>query len=123
MDQPLEVKVRTEYLESQSQPAADQFAFAYFISIVNHGDRPATLMSRHWIITDANGEHREIEGDGVVGEQPRIEPGKSFSYSSYAVLETSVGTMQGSYQMQGPDGESFAIPIEPFLLALPGTIN
>ncbi len=123
MTHPLEVRVRTQYLEDQSRPEADQYAFAYFISIINHSDSPATLLSRHWIITDGNGERREVQGEGVVGEQPRIEPGKSYSYSSYAVLETSVGTMQGSYRMQGPDGEDFSVPIDPFLLALPGTIN
>jgi ApaG protein len=117
------VTVQSQYLEAQSQPEKDKYAFGYHVTISNNGDTPAKLISRHWIITDGNGNKSEVKGLGVVGEQPRILPGGSYSYSSFSVLDTRVGTMEGSYQMQAPDDSYFDAPIPPFLLAVPGSIN
>jgi ApaG protein len=97
--------------------------FAYTITISNEGDIPAQLISRHWVITDANGKVQEVSGDGVVGEQPHLEPGEVFRYSSGAVLETPVGAMQGLYRMKTDNGISFDAPIAPFTLAVPGVLN
>jgi ApaG protein len=97
--------------------------FAYTITIRNEGQVPARLMTRHWIITDANGKVQEVRGDGVVGEQPYLKPGQGFRYSSGAILETPVGSMQGTYQMIGDDGQQFDAPIAPFTLAMPGVLH
>ena len=97
--------------------------FAYTITIRNEGTVPARLLSRHWIITDANGKVQEVVGDGVVGEQPHLEPGEGFRYSSGAILETPVGSMQGRYRMVADDGEHFDAPIAPFTLAVPGLLH
>ncbi len=119
----IRIKVATSYMDDQSQPDADRYVFAYTITISNDGDEPATLRSRHWIITDANGKVQEVSGDGVVGEQPYLNPGERFRYSSGAVLETPVGAKQGLYRMQADDGARFDAPIEPFTLAVPGMLN
>jgi ApaG protein len=97
--------------------------FAYTITIRNEGEVPAKLMTRHWVITDADGRVREVRGDGVVGEQPYLLPGQGFRYSSGAVLETPVGAMHGSYQMVGDDGARFDAPIPAFRLAIPGMLH
>lgn len=97
--------------------------FSYTITIRNAGSLPAKLISRHWIIADANGQEREVRGDGVVGEQPHLDPGEDFSYTSGAVLETPVGSMRGSYQMLAADGMTFDAPIPVFTLALPRTLH
>jgi ApaG protein len=110
-------------MDDQSEPEADRYVFAYTITISNKGEVPATLLSRHWIITDANGKVQEVSGDGVVGEQPHLNPGERFRYSSGAVLETPVGAMQGLYRMKTDEGESFDAPIEPFTLAVPGLLH
>jgi ApaG protein len=117
------VAVDTSYVEEQSDPRERRFVFAYTITIRNEGDVPARLMTRHWIITDANGKVQEVKGDGVVGEQPHLKPGQGFRYSSGAVLETPVGAMYGSYQMVGDDGQQFDAPIKPFTLAMPGVLH
>jgi ApaG protein len=117
------VEVDTAYVEEQSDPRDKRFVFAYTITIRNEGGQPAKLLTRHWIITDANGKVQEVRGDGVVGEQPHLKPGQGFRYSSGAVLETPVGTMHGSYQMVADDGERFDAPIAPFRLAIPGLLN
>lgn len=119
----INVSVASEYLESQSAPDKNQFAFAYYVTITNEGDQAAQLISRHWIITDGNGVKKEVKGLGVVGEQPFLEPGMSFQYNSFSVIETSVGTMEGSYQMQAVDDTLFDARISPFLLSVPGAIN
>jgi len=119
----IKVDVETAYLPDQSDPAAPRYVFAYTITIRNNGAVPATLVTRRWVITDANGKVREVSGEGVVGEQPCIQPGKSHRYSSGAVIETPVGTMQGSYQMMADDGQQFDAPIAPFRLAMPGVLN
>jgi len=119
----IHVEVVTNYLADQSDPSDQRFVFSYTITIRNDGDVPAKLMTRHWIITDANGKTQEVRGDGVVGEQPHLKPGQGFRYSSYAVLETPVGAMQGSYQMLADDGARFDAPIAPFRLALPAMLH
>ncbi len=119
----IRIQVATSYMDDQSQPDADRYVFAYTITISNDGDEPATLRSRHWIITDANGKVQEVSGDGVVGEQPHLNPGEEFRYSSGAVLETPVGAMQGLYRMEADNGVNFDAPIAPFTLAVPGVLH
>jgi ApaG protein len=119
----ISVSVETSYIADQSDPDGRRYVFAYTITIRNEGNEPARLLRRHWIITDANGKVQEVRGDGVVGEQPYLAPGEGFRYTSGAVLETPVGTMQGSYQMVDDDGESFDAPIAPFRLAVPGLLH
>ncbi len=118
----IRVQVATNYVDEQSEPESDRYVFAYTITISNEGRVPATLISRHWIITDANGKVQEVSGDGVVGEQPHLDPGEEFRYSSGAVLETPVGAMQGMYRMRADNGENFDAPIAPFTLAVPGLL-
>jgi ApaG protein len=119
----IQVEVETAYLEEQSEPGEQRFVFAYTITLRNSGKVPAKLMTRHWIITDANGRIQEVRGEGVVGEQPHLKPGQGFRYSSGAVLETPVGSMQGSYQMLADDGAHFDAPIPVFRLAKPGMLH
>ena len=119
----LRIEVATKYVVEQSEPDIDRYVFAYTITIENLGDIPARLLSRHLVITDANGKVQEVTGDGVVGEQPRLDPGESFCYSSGAVLETPVGAMQGSYHMRADNGTNFEAPIPPFTLAVPGVLQ
>jgi ApaG protein len=119
----IRVEVETSYLEDQSEPRERRFVFSYTITIRNVGEVPAKLMTRHWVITDADGQVREVRGDGVVGEQPYLLPGQGFRYSSGAVLETPVGSMHGSYQMVGDDGARFEAPIPAFRLAIPGMLH
>ena len=119
----IQIEVETSYLEEQSEPGEQRFVFAYTITLRNSGKVPAKLMTRHWIITDANGRIQEVRGEGVVGEQPHLQPGQGFRYSSGAVLETPVGSMQGSYQMLADDGAHFDAPIPVFRLAMPGMLH
>jgi ApaG protein len=117
------IDVATNYIVDQSEPDVGRYVFAYTITIENLGDLPARLLSRHWVITDANGKVQEVKGDGVVGEQPHLNPGETFRYSSGAVLETPVGAMQGSYRMKADNGTHFEAPIPPFTLAVPGVLH
>ncbi len=119
----IRIQVATSYIDDQSEPDADRYVFAYTITISNIGDVAAKLLSRHWVITDANGKVQEVSGDGVVGEQPHLNPGERFRYSSGAVIETPVGAMQGLYRMIADDGASFDAPIAPFTLAVPGLLH
>jgi ApaG protein len=119
----INIEVETNYLDEQSEPREQRYVFAYTITIRNEGEVPAKLLTRHWIITDANGRVQEVRGDGVVGEQPYLKPGQGFRYSSGAVLETPVGTMQGSYQMVADDGAKFDAAIPAFRLAMPGMLH
>jgi ApaG protein len=119
----INIEVETNYLDDQSEPREQRYVFAYTITIRNEGEVPAKLLTRHWIITDANGRVQEVRGDGVVGEQPYLKPGQGFRYSSGAVLETPVGTMQGSYQMIADDGARFDATIPAFRLAMPGMLH
>ncbi len=117
------VDVQSEFIEGQSNPAENRYVFAYTITIANTGTIPAKLLTRHWLITDANGEIQEVRGEGVVGAQPHLKPGQSFRYTSGTVIETPVGSMQGSYQMVADNGEEFDALIEPFSLAVPGLVH
>ncbi|SUD38317.1 Co2+/Mg2+ efflux protein ApaG [Ectopseudomonas mendocina] len=119
----IDVSVTTRYLAAQSQPEQNRYAFSYTVTIVNNGELPAQLLSRHWIITDGDGRVQEVRGAGVIGQQPHIEPGASHTYSSGTVMTTQVGTMQGSYQMLAEDGKRFDATIAPFRLAVPGALH
>jgi ApaG protein len=119
----IDIAVATRFLDDQSAPEADRYVFAYTIRIHNSGEVPARLVSRHWVITDANGKVQEVRGAGVVGEQPWLRPGEDFEYTSGAVLETALGTMHGSYQMVADDGTEFDAPIAPFTLSIPRTLH
>ncbi|MBA4291184.1 MAG: Co2+/Mg2+ efflux protein ApaG [Pseudomonas sp.] len=119
----IDVSVVTRYLPEQSQPEQSRFAFAYTVTVSNNGELPAKLLSRHWVITDGDGRVQEVRGAGVIGQQPLIAPGASHIYSSGTVMATRVGIMQGSYQMLAEDGKRFDALIEPFRLAVPGSLH
>jgi len=119
----IDISVSTQYLQEQSDPAHDRYAFAYTIGIENRGEQPVKLLSRHWIITDDQQRVEEVRGTGVVGLQPLINPGQRFVYTSGAVLATEFGTMQGSYEMSTADGETFAAAIPAFLLSRPHRVH
>ena len=123
MSQSINVDVDTLYIESESSPVNSQYVFAYTITITNEGTEAAKLMTRHWVITDANGHVEEVRGDGVVGEQPYLKPGEGFQYTSGAVLKTPVGTMSGSYQMVTDNGSNFDAEIPEFILSSPRTLH
>ena len=122
-DYSLEIQIATQFLDEESAPEDDRYVFAYTIRIRNLGRLPAQLVARHWVITDANGKVEEVQGEGVVGEQPWLRPGEAFEYTSGAVLETGLGTMRGSYEMLADDGTSFEAPIPAFTLAIPRTLH
>lgn len=117
------VSVHSEFLDEQSKPLDNRYVFAYTVTIHNRGTVPARLLSRHWVITDGNGDVREVRGEGVVGEQPVVSPGQGYEYTSGAVLETAVGTMEGSYQMLAEDGTRFDATIPSFVLSIPRTLH
>ena len=119
----IKVDVETRYIEEQSNPEQNYFVFAYTITIQNQGRQSAQLLTRHWIITDSNHKVQEVRGDGVVGEQPVLKPGEQFVYTSGTMLETSVGTMKGSYQMESGDGSKFDATIEEFVLSTPRILH
>lgn len=119
--QGIEVTVRSAFRPERSEPG--RFLFSYTVRITNQGEAPAQLVSRHWIITDASGEREEVVGDGVVGQQPHLEPGEHFEYTSFCVLKTRHGSMRGSYRMVRDDGRAFDAAIAPFPLVMPGTLN
>lgn len=117
------VEVETSYIAEQSSPEQSRYVFSYTITIRNHGLIPAKLLSRHWVITDANGKVEEVRGEGVVGEQPYLKPGEGFRYTSGTVIETPVGSMQGSYHMIADNGDEFDAPIQPFSLSKPHALH
>lgn len=119
----IRINVKSLYLPAQSSPKQGRYVFAYTINIQNLGDQPAKLLTRHWKILDAKNKLEEVRGDGVIGEQPRLLPGAEFTYSSGAVLETSAGTMEGSYQFTTDSGEKFDVEIPLFVLMLPGALH
>ena len=119
----IEIEVDTSFLPDQSDPSDERFVFGYTITIRNGGAIPVRLMTRHWVITDASGKVQEVEGDGVVGKQPKIRPGTFHRYSSLSVIETPVGTMEGSYGMVNDEGLLFDAIIPMFRLAVPGILN
>ena len=111
------------FIAEQSVPEKDRYVFAYTITITNEGTVPAQLLNRHWLITDSNGKIQEVRGDGVIGEQPYLKPGEKFRYTSGAVLETPVGTMQGQYTMHPDEGDNFNATIPQFTLSIPRTLH
>jgi ApaG protein len=111
------------FIEAQSSPEEDRYVFAYTITITNAGSIPAKLLNRHWLITDSNGKIQEVRGEGVIGEQPYLKPGESFRYTSGAMLETPVGTMQGQYSMVSDEGVNFNAAIPKFTLSIPRTLH
>ena len=119
----IEVTAETEYLEEHSQPDEPRYVFAYTITIRNVGTVAAQLLTRHWIITNADGNVQEVRGDGVVGEQPHLSPGERFRYTSAAAITTPVGAMHGSYQMVADDGVAFDADIPAFGLAIPNVLQ
>ena len=119
----IQVDVETRYVEEQSNPEQNYYVFAYTITIRNKGQQAAQLLTRHWVITDSNQKLQEVRGDGVVGEQPLLEPGEQFVYTSGTMLETAVGTMKGSYQMLADDGSRFDAEIDEFVLSTPRVLH
>ncbi len=119
----ISIDVETRYLSDQSDQDEARYVFAYTITIHNNGRMPVRLLTRHWRITDASGRIQEVSGDGVVGRQPIIRPGAFHRYSSFSVLETPVGTMEGNYGMVDNEGDAFTAPIAVFRLAVPGIVN
>lgn len=119
----IEVDVETQYIPEQSTPEQNRYVFAYTITIRNTGTVAARLLTRHWIITDSNYKVQEVRGEGVVGEQPYLRPGEGFQYTSGAMLETPVGTMEGSYSMMSDDGIDFDAKIPTFILSTPRTLH
>jgi ApaG protein len=119
----ISVDVETAFLDDQSDPKDNRYVFSYTITIRNEGHLPAKLLSRHWVITDANGKVQEVRGEGVVGEQPHLQPGQGFRYSSGTIIETPVGAMEGTYFMVTDDGQQFDAPIPAFRLAMPGVLQ
>lgn len=121
--QGIRVSVRTSYIPEQSVPREHRYVFAYSIRIANEGARTAQLLNRHWIITHGTGHVEEVKGPGVVGAQPRLEPGQAFEYTSGCVLSTPHGTMHGTYEMKRDDGSTFNATIAPFSLSMPYALN
>lgn len=119
----IEIKVNAQYLSQQSQPDKDEYVFAYTIRIQNNGTENCQLITRHWVITESDFSVQEVHGEGVVGKQPIIEPGKSFEYTSAAVLKSEVGTMKGSYDMVTDNGHVFKAAIPQFTLSVPRVLQ
>ncbi|WP_428036699.1 Co2+/Mg2+ efflux protein ApaG [Amphritea sp.] len=117
------INVETAYLPEQSDPEKKRYVFSYHITITNHAPQPVQLIRRRWLIVDGDELVQEVEGEGVIGEQPVIEPQQSYSYTSGTVLATRVGSMQGHYQMKTSDGQTFNADIKPFTLALPNALH
>lgn len=122
-DHDIRIEVETEYLPEHSDPQAPRYVFAYHITLRNAGRLAARLLRRHWIITDGQGRVEEVAGEGVVGEQPELEPGAEYRYTSAAVLDTPIGTMRGRYHMIDAHGRPFEAPIPEFLLSVPGALH
>ena len=119
----IRIEVRSEFLAERSSPREEQYLFQYHVRISNVGTETAQLVSREWIITNADGEVERVKGPGVVGEKPVLPPGGVFEYTSFCPLKTAVGTMQGSYQMVAANGDRFDAAISPFTLAVPNALN
>jgi ApaG protein len=119
----IRIVVNSEYLPERSDPTKSRFFYAYHITIHNEGSQPAKLLGRYWHITDAEGNVEEVRGPGVVGYQPRLEPGESFDYTSFCPLITEFGVMHGMFNMIRDDGEKFDALIKPFKLAVPFSVN
>ncbi len=117
------VRVKASFWPERSSTDSGQWAFTYSITISNEGSAVATLRARHWVITDATGHVEEVRGEGVVGKQPRLGPGDSFEYTSWAMLKTPFGTMRGEYLMERADGSRFEATIAEFVLTQPNALN
>ena len=119
----VEIKTVSRFLPEQSDLSASRYVFAYHITITNRGEQTVKLLTRHWIITDAEDKVQEVRGEGVIGQQPELRPGESFEYTSGCSIATPVGTMKGSYFMEAADGRQFDAPIAEFTLAMPRTLH
>jgi len=118
------VSVKTHFMRSESRPDKKRFVYSYTITIKNNGELASQLISRHWIITSGETlKTQEVSGDGVIGQQPNIQPGEHFTYTSGTVMDSAVGIMQGSYRMLDAQGEYFDVVIDPFTLAVPNQLN
>lgn len=122
-DYNISVEVIPAYIEEQSSPDDSNYVFSYTVTIINNGKHAAKLLTRHWVITDADGEIQEVRGDGVVGEQPYLKPGEGFQYTSGTLMNTPTGSMCGSYQMLADDGNEFDANIPEFFLLAPSTLH
>ncbi len=118
-----EIEVQTHYIPGESDPENNRYVFAYTITISNNGQIPAKLLARHWVITDADGKVEEVKGEGVVGEQPYLNPGEQFRYTSGTILETPLGSMKGTYHMIADDGVEFDADIPMFTLSKPNILH
>ncbi len=123
MSPTIKIEVETQYLEGRIPDEEQKFAFAYKVTIINQDKQQVRLLNRYWLITDGNGKKNEVRGPGVVGEQPLIEAGKSFQYTSGAILDTPVGTMEGYYEMEDEAGKTFKARINVFSLSVPNLVN
>ena len=119
----IHVKVTPAYLADQSDPVNEHYVFSYTVTILNEGNKPAKLLTRHWIITDGDGRVQEVRGNGVIGEQPHLKPGEGFQYTSGTFMNTPVGIMKGSYQMVTDDGVNFDAEIPSFTLSVPNILH
>lgn len=119
----INIEVSPAYLADQSDPSNDHYVFSYTVTIRNEGKEPARLLTRHWVITDGDGQVQEVRGEGVIGKQPVLAPGEDFSYTSGTFMHTPVGTMRGSYQMVTDSGEKFEADIPGFTLSVPNTLH
>ena len=119
----IDIEVETSYMADHSEPEKDRDVFAYTITLVNRGSTSAKLLTRRWIITDADNRIEEVEGEGVVGEQPTLKPGEGFRYTSGTVVETPVATMHGTYKMLAEDGSTFDTDIPQFVLSAPRVLH
>ena len=119
----IDVVVHPQFVARDSEPRERRFVFAYTVTIAHRGGEAARLLNRHWIITNADGERQEVRGRGVVGEQPRLEAGEAFRYTSAAVIETPVGTMEGDYEFETDGGYRFLVPITVFSLSVPNLVH
>lgn len=119
----IHIEVVPAYIKEQSDPTNNHYVFSYTVTIRNDGNQPARLLTRHWVITDGDGQVQEVRGEGVIGEQPHLQPGEGFQYTSGTFMNTPVGTMQGSYQMIADDGEKFDAEIPSFTLSVPNVLH
>jgi ApaG protein len=123
LTQGIRVSVTSAFRPDRSDPGQGRWLFSYTVRVANEGEFAAQLVSRRWVVTDANGERQEVIGEGVVGQQPRLEPGEQFEYTSFCILETPHGSMRGTYRMVRADGSTFDARIAPFALVVPGSVN
>lgn len=119
----IDIKVETRFIQEQSEPDSDRYVFAYTVTMKNNGNDDAQLLNRYWLITDANGKKTEVQGPGVVGEQPILKPGASYTYTSGCILETELGTMEGHYEFKEDSDKQFKQPIPVFRLSIPNIVH